>query len=48
MRKKIILICSICLSRNYNTTKKVGSTKRLELRKYCKKCNKTTLHKESR
>ena len=39
MRKKVILICSDCLSRNYSTTRKVeNSTTRLELRKYCPKC----------
>lgn len=48
MRKKVILICSECLSRNYTTTKKDGETKRLELMKYCPHCNKQTLHKESR
>lgn len=49
MRKKIILICSTCLSRNYTTTKKQeGSTSRLELMKFCPKCGKMTLHKESK
>ena len=49
MRKKIILICSDCLSRNYSTTRKVeNSTTRLELRKYCPKCGKYTIHKESK
>ena len=49
MRKKVILICSDCLSRNYSTTRKVkNSTTRLELRKYCPKCGKYTIHKESK
>ncbi len=49
MRKKIILICSECLSRNYTTEKKVeSSTSRLELRKFCPHCGKYTLHKESK
>ncbi len=49
MREKIILICEECLSRNYQTTKnKLTQTKRLELRKYCKKCDKYTLHKETK
>ena len=49
MRKKVILICSDCLSRNYSTTRKVeNSTARLELRKYCPKCGKYTIHKESK
>ncbi|MCI6788485.1 MAG: 50S ribosomal protein L33 [Mollicutes bacterium] len=49
MRKKIILICTECLSRNYTTSKKVeSSTERLELRKFCPHCNKYTIHKESK
>ncbi|MEG1222341.1 MAG: 50S ribosomal protein L33 [Bacilli bacterium] len=49
MRKKVILICSKCLSRNYTTTKKVEeSTTRLELKKYCPHCNEMTVHKESK
>ena len=49
MREKITLVCSVCLSRNYQTSKnKVGQTKRLELNKYCPRCNKYTLHKETK
>ncbi|MCI5543283.1 MAG: 50S ribosomal protein L33 [Candidatus Onthovivens sp.] len=49
MRKKVILICTECLSRNYTVTKKVEtSSERIELRKYCPTCNKHTIHKESR
>lgn len=48
MRKKVILICSECLARNYTTSKKEGATQRLELMKYCPHCNKQTLHKESK
>jgi len=49
MRKKVILICSECLSRNYTTTKRAEvATERLELRKFCSKCGKYTLHKESK
>ena len=49
MREKVILICSKCLSRNYQTTKKKDAvSKRLELKKYCPKCNENTLHKESK
>lgn len=49
MREKIILVCSQCLSRNYTTTKqKFNSKERLELNKYCPKCNAYTLHKESK
>ncbi len=49
MRKKVILICSECLSRNYTTTKRVeDSTTRLEFRKFCPHCGKYTVHKESK
>ncbi len=49
MREKVILVCEECLSRNYTTTKnKSKSNKRLELRKFCPKCNKYTIHRETR
>ncbi|MDY4788353.1 MAG: 50S ribosomal protein L33 [Bacilli bacterium] len=49
MRKKIILVCSECLSRNYVTTKDPYASKdRFEVTKFCKKCNKHTIHRESK
>ncbi|MBR2652521.1 50S ribosomal protein L33 [bacterium] len=48
MRKKVILICEDCLSRNYHITKQPYSEERLCLKKYCQKCNKYVLHKETR
>lgn len=49
MREKIILICEECLSRNYTTTKnKSVKQDRMVIRKYCKKCNKHTVHKETK
>ena len=45
---KVILACSVCLSRNYTTSHKKNSAKRLELMKYCPKCNQKTLHKETK
>ena len=49
MKEKIILVCSECLSRNYTMTKnKRLNVKRLELNKYCKRCRKHTLHKETK
>lgn len=45
---KVILTCSECLSNNYATPHPKGSTTRLELMKYCPKCKKKTLHKETR
>jgi len=49
MREKIILICSECLSRNYETTKRSDkSGTRFEIKKYCPRCQRSTIHKESR
>lgn len=49
MRDKVILICSKCLSRNYVTTKrKNDSSRRMEIKKYCPKCNEHVVHKESK
>ena len=46
---KVILTCSVCLSRNYTTSRnKAQKTERLELSKYCPKCGKHTLHKETK
>ncbi len=49
MREKVILICEECLSRNYTTSKnKQKQPQRLEMNKFCPKCNKYTLHKETK
>lgn len=49
MKDKVILVCTECLSRNYTVTKnKRVNQERLELKKYCKKCNKHTLHRETK
>ena len=49
MREKVTLVCSKCLSRNYKATrKKYDVSKKLEVTKYCAKCNAHTLHKESK
>ncbi len=48
-KNKTILMCSECLSRNYVTHKnKQGSSERLELMKFCPRCNKHTVHKETK
>ena len=47
--KKASLACTVCGSRNYSI--KLSSTpkpKRLEVNKFCKHCNKYTIHKETR
>ena len=47
--EKVILTCTECLSRNYTTTRnKKTRAERLELNKYCKKCGKYTVHKETK
>ncbi len=49
MRDRVILVCEECLSRNYITTKnKLNTTERLVIKKYCKHCNKVTVHKETK
>ena len=49
VRQKVILACTECKQRNYNTMKnKRNNPERIELMKYCKFCNKETLHKETK
>ena len=49
MREKVILVCEECLSRNYRTEKnKLNTTTRVVIKKYCPKCNKHTIHKETK
>ncbi|MBE5758419.1 MAG: 50S ribosomal protein L33 [Clostridiales bacterium] len=49
MRTKIMLACTECRQRNYNTRKdKQKHPERLEMSKYCKFCRKHTTHRETR
>ncbi len=49
MREIVTLACEACKRRNYSTTKnKKSTTKRLELRKYCRFCRRHTVHRETR
>ncbi len=49
MRDIITLECTDCKNRNYPTTKtKQTQTGRVEYKKYCRRCNKHTVHKETR
>jgi len=49
MREIITLECGDCKRRNYSITKnKKTHTNRLEVKKFCKFCNKHTNHKETR
>lgn len=49
IRPKITLACQDCKERNYITKKnRRNDPDRLEMSKFCPKCNKHTLHKETR
>lgn len=51
MRKSenIILRCTVCKEENYiDTRNKKAHPERKELKKYCPKCNKMTLHREKK
>lgn len=49
VRPKITLACSECKERNYITKKNRRNTPdRLELKKYCPRCHKSTTHRETR
>lgn len=45
---KLSLACANCGTRNYTTVKSKQSTERLELKKYCQRCDAHTPHKETR
>ncbi|EKB56781.1 50S ribosomal protein L33 [Falseniella ignava] len=48
-QKKAALACIECGQRNYQMTPtQMGKTTRLEVKKYCRYCNKHTLHKETK
>jgi large subunit ribosomal protein L33 len=48
-RERITLVCTECNSENYRTIKnKKNTTDRIEIKKFCSKCNKTTTHKEKK
>ena len=48
-RENITLKCTVCGEQNFRTEKnKKNTTERLELNKYCPRCRKSTLHKETK
>ena len=48
-REKIILACGDCKNRNYFTMKnKRTHPARVEWKKYCPRCNKHVVHKETK
>jgi len=47
MRLTFLMRCTVCNSENYLTEKnKKNTQERLEIKKFCPKCRKQTLHKE--
>lgn len=49
VRVKITLACTECKQRNYNMTKdKKAHPDRMETKKYCRFCQKHTVHKETK
>lgn len=45
---KVLMVCAVCQSRNYITTRnKINTLEKLKMNKYCKKCKKHTEHKET-
>ena len=47
--RMVVLACEECKERNYTTTKnKKNNKERMELNKYCPKCQKHTTHKETK
>jgi len=48
-RQRKTLVCTVCNEENYRTNKNVkNTTERLELSKYCSRCQKHTVHKEKK
>ncbi|HLC35811.1 MAG TPA: 50S ribosomal protein L33 [Anaerolineales bacterium] len=49
MRPVVTLACSDCKERNYTTEKnRRNDSGRLEFKKFCPRCRKHTLHRESK
>ncbi len=46
MKSKINLVCEECLRSNYTTNK--STPERVVVKKYCRNCNKHTIHKENK
>ena len=48
-RLSIALVCSVCHARNYKTTKaRKDGASALKLKKFCKVCDKHTIHEETK
>ncbi len=48
-RPEVMLVCTVCKSRNFYTSRNVINTPdKLEFEKYCPRCRKHTIHKEAK
>jgi len=47
-RIDVSLACTECETRNYRTSRKRDHKGQLSLKKFCPKCNKHTIHKETK
>ena len=48
-RENILFRCSVCGEENYiGTRNKRKHTEKMEIKKYCPRCNKKTVHKEKK
>jgi len=47
-RIAISLACSECEARNYKTTRKPEQMGQIQMKKFCPKCKKHTIHKETK
>ncbi|MGO2695898.1 50S ribosomal protein L33 [Bavariicoccus seileri] len=47
-QKKAALACEECGSRNYTIAVNPHRTERLEVKKFCKNCNRHTIHRETK
>jgi len=48
-RELVTLQCTLCKNENYRTSKnKKNTVDKLEINKYCKHCQKNTVHKEKK
>ncbi|URM53117.1 50S ribosomal protein L33 [Mycoplasma sp. SG1] len=49
MRKEFTLKCTVCGFEGYISSKnKITTPDKIQILKFCKKCNKRTLHKEKK
>ncbi len=47
-RIQVSLACTECESRNYRTTRKPEQKGQIELKKHCPRCNRHTVHRETK